>query len=140
MSDMPPPPPSQPAQPPMGGASSSVGANKNLYTILAWALFPPIGSLIFLFVGKDDPDVKYNAAAATVIHGGSLILYIVLWILGVVTVGILLPLAWLWSVVWFVIWLVGLILALQANGGRVKFPVVGTMADKYVPMVESWAK
>lgn len=140
MSDMPPPPPGQPAQPGMGGTPSAVGANKNLYTILAWALFPPIGSLIFLFVGKDDPDVKYNAAAATVIHGASLILYIVLWILGVVTVGILLPLAWLWSIVWFVIWLVGLILALQANGTRVRFPVVGTMADKYVPMVEGWAK
>jgi uncharacterized membrane protein len=140
MSDMPPPPPSQPAQPPMGGASSSVGANKNLYTILAWALFPPIGSLIFLFVGKDDPDVKYNAAAATVIHGASLIIDIVLWILSAVTLGVLFPLAALWGFVWFVIWLVGLILSLQANGGRVRFPVVGTMADKYVPMVEGWAK
>jgi len=140
MSDMPPPPPSQPAQPPMGGASSSVGANKNLYTILAWALFPPIGSLIFLFVGKDDPDVKYNAAAATVIHGASLIIDVVLWILSAVTLGVLFPLASIWGIVWFVIWLVGLILALQANGGRVRFPVVGTMADKYVPMVEGWAK
>jgi uncharacterized membrane protein len=140
MSDMPPPPPSQPAQPPMGGASSSVGANKNLYTILAWALFPPIGSLIFLFVGKDDPDVKYNAAAATVIHGTSLIIDVVLWILSAVTLGVLFPLASIWGIVWFVIWLVGLILALQANGGRVRFPVVGTMADKYVPMVEGWAK
>jgi uncharacterized membrane protein len=140
MSDMPPPPPSQPAQPPMGGASSSVGANKNLYTILAWALFPPIGSLIFLFVGKDDPDVKYNAAAATVIHGASLIIDVILWILSAVTLGVLFPLASIWGIVWFVIWLVGLILALQANGGRVRFPVVGTMADKYVPMVEGWAK
>jgi uncharacterized membrane protein len=124
----------------MGGAPSTVGANKNLYTILAWALFPPIGSLIFLFVGKDDPDVKYNAAAATVIHGASLIIDIVLWILSAVTLGVLFPLAALWGFVWFVIWLVGLILALQANGGRVRFPVVGTMANKYVPMVESWAK
>jgi uncharacterized membrane protein len=140
MSDMPPPPPGQPAQPPMGGASSSVGANKNLYTILAWALFPPIGSLIFLFVGKDDPDVKYNAAAATVIHGASLIIDVILWILSAVTLGVLFPLASIWGIVWFVIWLVGLILALQANGGRVRFPVVGTMADKYVPMVEGWAK
>src|SRR4029077_6231130 len=140
MSDMPPPPPSQPAQPPMGGASSSVGANKNLYTIIAWALFPPIGTLIFICVGKDEPDVKYNAAPATVIHGASLIIDIVLWILSAVTLGVLFPLATLWGFVWFVIWLVGLILALQANGGRVHFPVVGTMADKYVPMVESWAK
>ena len=140
MSEMPPPPPSQPAQPPMGGASSSVGANKNLYTILAWALFPPIGSLIFLFVGKDDPDVKYNAAAATVVHGGFFIVYIVLWILSAITVGLLSPLALLWGVVWIVAWVVGLVLALQAGGGRVRFPVIGTMADKYVPMVESWAK
>ena len=140
MSDMPPPPPGQPAQPPMGGAPSAVGANKNLYTILAWALFPPIGSLIFLFVGKDDPDVKYNAAAATVIHGAFLAVYIILWILAVVTVGILSPLAFIWFVIWFVAWVVGLILALQAGGGRVRFPVVGTMADRYVPMVEGWAK
>lgn len=140
MSDMPPPPPSQPAQPPMGGTPSAVGSNKNLYTILAWALFPPIGSLIFLFVGKDDPDVKYNAAAATVIHGASLIIYIILVILSAVTLGLLSPLAFIWFVIWFIAWVVGLILALQAGGGRVRFPVVGTMADRYVPMVEGWAK
>ncbi|HET7420262.1 MAG TPA: hypothetical protein VFL27_07765 [Candidatus Dormibacteraeota bacterium] len=140
MSDMPPPPPGQPAQPPMGGAPSTVGSNKNLYTILAWALFPPIGSLIFLFVGKDDPDVKYNAAAATVVHGGFFIVDIILWILSGVTLGILSPLAVIWGILWFVAWLVGLVLSLQANGGRVSFPVVGTMADKYVPMVEGWAK
>jgi uncharacterized membrane protein len=124
----------------MGGTPSAVGSNKNLYTILAWALFPPIGSLIFLFVGKDDPDVKYNAAAATVIHGAFLIVYIVLWILALVTIGLLSFLPLIWFVVWFVAWLIGLIMALQANGGRVKFPVVGTMADNYVPMVEGWAK
>jgi uncharacterized membrane protein len=129
MSQIPPPPPGQPA--PMSGAGG-VGSNKNLYTILAWALFPPIGSLIFLFVGKDDPDVKYNAAEATVIHGAALIIYIVLWILTTVTVGLL--------GILFVIWLVGLIQALQAHGGRVSFPVVGPMAQTYVPMVEGWAK
>jgi uncharacterized membrane protein len=140
MSQMPPPPPSQPAQPPMGGAPNSVGANKNLYTILAWALFPPIGSLIFLFVGKDDPDVKHNAAAATVIHGAFLVIYIILWILAVVTLGLLSPLPLIWFVLWFIAWVIGLVLALQAGGGRVSFPVVGAMAEKYVPMVESWAK
>ena len=137
MSQIPPPPPGQPA--PMGGAGG-VGSNKNLYTILAWALFPPIGSLIFLFVGKDDPDVKYNAAEATVIHGAALIIDILLWILATVTLGVLGILAILWGFVWFVIWLIGLIQALQANGARVNFPVVGPMAQTYVPMVESWAK
>ena len=137
MSQIPPPPPGQPV--PTGG-TGAVGSNKNLYTILAWALLPPIGSLIFLFVGKDDPDVTYNTAAATVIHGAAFAIYIILWVLTIVTagvVGILIP---LWWVVWFVIWLVGLILALQANGNRVNFPVLGPLAASYVPMVEGWAK
>jgi len=138
MSQIPPPPPGQPA--PMGGQPPSAGSNKNLYTILAWALFPPIGSLIFLFVGKDDPDVKYNAAQATIIHGAALIVYIVLVILSAVTVGALGILALLWWIVWFVIWLVGLIMSLTANGARVNFPVLGPMASNYVPMVEGWAK
>lgn len=137
MSQMPPPPPGQPA--PMGGQPAA-GGNKSLYTILAWALFPPIGSLIFLFVGKDDPDVKNNAAQATVIHGAALIVYIITWVLATVTAGILFFLPLLWWVVWFVIWLVGLILALQSGGRRVSFPVLGSMVGSYVPMVESWAK
>lgn len=138
MSQIPPPPPSQPS--PMGGMPSPAGSNKNLYTILAWALFPPIGSLVFLFVGKDDPDVKYNAASAVVIHGAALAVYIILWILAIATAGVLGILLLLWWIVWFIVWLVGLVLALQAHGGRVSFPVVGPMAASYVPMVEGWAK
>ena len=137
MSQMPPPPPGQPA--PMGGTPSSVGGNKNLYTILAWALFPPIGSLIFLFVGKDDPDVKYNAAQAVVIHGGAFAVWIILRILTLIVIPIVFLLL-LWDLVWFILWVVGLVLALQAGGKRVSFPVVGPMAASYVPMVEGWAK
>ena len=137
MSQMPPPPPGQPA--PMGG-SGAVGSNKNLYTILAWALFPPIGSVIFLFVGKDDPDVKYNSANATVIHGIALIIYIVTWILATVTVGILFFLPLLWYVVWLIIWVIGVVLALQAGGKRFDFPGIQGMVSRYVPMVEGWAK
>ncbi|HEX9098518.1 MAG TPA: hypothetical protein VF956_03415 [Candidatus Dormibacteraeota bacterium] len=136
MSQIPPPPPGQPT--PTSGPSG-VGTNKNLYTILAWALFPPIGSLIFLFVGKDDPDVKYNAASATVIHGGALVVWIVLWVLTIIVLPLVFLLL-LWDLVWFVIWLVGLIMALQAGGNRVNFPVLGPLAASYVPMVEAWAK
>src|SRR5947208_14231757 len=114
MSQMPPPPPSQPA--PMGGGSpSAVGGNKNLYTILAWALFPPIGRLIFLFVGKDDPDVKNNAAQAVVIHGGAFTVWIILRIL----TAIVLPFAILlvvWDVVRFFLCLFGVVRALRAGG------------------------
>jgi len=124
----------------MGGTPSAAGSNKNLYTILAWALFPPIGSLIFLFVGKDDADVKYNAANATVIHGAALLIYIITIVLSAVTVGLLFFLPLIWYLVWFIVWVIGLILALQAGGKRFAFPGIQGMASKYVPMVEGWAK
>src|SRR3989442_4523854 len=102
MSQMPPPPPSQPA--PMGGSPSAVGGNKNLYTILAWALFPPIGSLIFLFVGKDDPDVKNNAAQAVVMPGSAIAVRVILRRLPTITVPIsILPN--LSDLLSFVVWL-----------------------------------
>jgi uncharacterized membrane protein len=137
MSQIPPPPPGQPA--PMGGAPGAAASNKNLYTILAWALFPPIGSLIFLFVGKDDPDVKNNSANAVLVHGAMLAVYIVLWIISAI-IWPLAILATLWGFIWFVVWVVGLILALQAGGKRVNFPLLGSMVASYVPMVEGWAK
>jgi len=137
MSQIPPPPPSQPG--PMGGMPSGVDANKNLYTILAWALFPPIGSLIFLFVGKDDPDVKNNAANAVCVHGAMFAVYIILWIVSAI-IWPLAILASIWGFVWFLVWIVGLVLALQAGGKRVSFPVLGPMVASYVPMVEGWAK
>ena|SRR2546429_413951 len=137
MSQIPPPPPGQPT--PMGAAPGGSASNKNLYTILAWALFPPIGSLIFLFVGKDDPDVKNNAAQAVVIHGGAFAVWIILRILTAIVLPIAILLV-LWDLVWFVLWLIGLVLALQAGGKRVNFPVLGPMAANYVPMVEGWAK
>jgi uncharacterized membrane protein len=137
MSQIPPPPPGQPA--PMGGTPGVVGSNKNLYTILAWVLFPPIGSLIFLFVGKDDPDVKYNSANAVLVHGVMFAVYIVLWVISVI-VWPLAILAAIWGFVWFIVWVVGLILALQAGGRRFSFPLLGPMVSSYVPMVEGWAK
>ena len=136
MSQMP-PPPSQPA--PMGGTPSAAGGNKNLYSILAWALFPPIGSLIFLFVGKDDPDVKYNAASATVVHGAMLVVYIVLWVISLI-IWPLAILATLWGLIWFVVWVIGVILAFRAGGKHINFPVLGPMVSSYIPMVEGWAK
>jgi uncharacterized membrane protein len=115
------------------GTPGGVGTNKSLYTILAWALFPPIGSLIFLFVGKDDPDVKYNAAQAVIIHG-------VFFIVSVVLSIVFLPIQVFWGFLWFLVWAYGLFLALQANGARVNYPVLGPMVAQYIPMVENWAK
>jgi uncharacterized membrane protein len=96
--------------------------------------------VIFLFVGKDDPDVKYNAANATVIHGVSLIIYILTWILATVTLGLLFLIPLIWFFIWFVVWVIGLILALQSGGRRFEFPAIQGMVARYVPMVEGWAK
>lgn len=130
MSQIPPPPPGQPT--PMG-MPGGVGTNKNLYTVLAWALFPPIGSLIFLFVGKDDPDVKNNAAQAVIIHG-------VFFIVGIILSIVFFPVYLIWLFIWFLVWAFGLWLAIQANGSRVSYPVLGPMVAQYVPTVEGWAK
>jgi hypothetical protein len=35
---------------------------------------------------------------------------------------------------------VGVVVAFQAGGKRVTFPVLGPMVASYVPMVEGWAK
>ena len=77
MSQMPPPPPAspEPAPAPAGG-TSAVGSNKKTYTILAYVL-TWIGGLIFLFVGKDDPDVKWNSANSLIIFGGLTILNLI---------------------------------------------------------------
>src|SRR5438270_10216 len=59
MSQMPPPPPSEPA--PMGGQPGTAASNSKTNVILAYLLWWVTG-IIFLFVGKNDPDVKWNAA------------------------------------------------------------------------------
>ena len=133
MSQMPPPPPNQPASTGGTPAASNTKTNVILAYLLWW-----ITGLIFLFVGKDDPDVKWNAAQATVIHGIMLIGWVIFGIIiGAVTFGLT---ALIWNILWFVVWLVGLIMALQANGARVKFPVIGPMVANWVPMVEGWAQ
>lgn len=121
MSQMP-PPPSQPA--PMGG--SAAGSNKKTYTILAY-VFGWIGGLIFLFVGKDDPDVKWNAANSIIIFGG---LSIVMLILSFIPpIAILVLLLWL---VGFVYWVIFLVQALQGNGERIPAPGVSSFLNRYV--------
>ena len=115
MSQVPPPPPGQ--QSPMG-MSGAAGSNKKLYTILAYAL-GWIGGLIFLFVGKDDPDVKWNAAQSLVIFGGLQIAAIILsfipflnLLVGLVVLGV---------------WIYFLIQTISGNGERVNAPLVGPM-------------
>ena len=133
MSQMPPPPPSGPA--PMQGSPSSVGSNKKLYTILAYVL-TWIGGIIFLFVGKDDPDVKWNAANSLLIFGGLTVLNI---ILGFIP-GVNLITFWLIPLIGFGFWLYFLVMSLQGNGERISAPGIGGFLNQYVDQIANMVK
>jgi uncharacterized membrane protein len=124
MSQMPPPPPSQPQ--PMGGMPSAAGSNKKTYTILAYLLGWLTG-LIFLFVGKDDPDVKWNAANSVVIFGGLSVLNIILGFIPVVN-----ALVFVVTIIGFVYWVIFMIQALQGTGQRIPAPLIAPYINRYV--------
>jgi len=132
MSQMPPPP--QPA--PMGGSApaAGVGSNKKTYTILAY-LLGWITGLIFLFVGKDDPDVKWNAAQSLLIFGSLTIVIIILGFIPVI--GLIGFLFW---IVGFIYWVIFLVQSLQGNGERIPAPVIGSFIAPYVSQVEGMVK
>ncbi len=136
MSQMPPPPPSQPAPMPgqMPATPSSDGTNKKTYSILSY-LLGWITGIIFLFVGKDDPDVKWNAANSIVIFGGLSVLMFVLSFIPVVHF-VIYPL-WL---IGFVYWLVFLVQGLQGTGQRLPAPVIGTYINTYVDQLANSVK
>src|ERR1700737_4300895 len=121
MSQMPPPPP-QPA--PMGGSPSSVGSNKKTYTILAY-LLGWITGLIFLFVGKDDPDVKWNAANSVVVFGGLSIVNLILSFIPVVNVLTIVV-----FIAGFIYWIIFMVQALQGTGQRIPAPGISGFIDK----------
>jgi uncharacterized membrane protein len=128
MSQVPPPPSGQPT--PMGGPAPA-GSNKKTYTILAYAL-GWLGGLIFLFVGKDDPDVKWNAAQSIVIFGGLTIVIIVLGFIPFVNL-LVIP---LW-IIGFIYWVIFLVQSLQGNGERIPAPVIGSAISPFVTQVAS---
>lgn len=133
MSQMPPPPPSQPA--PMGGTPTAAGTNKKTYSILAYIL-GWITGIIFLFVGKDDPDVKWNAANSVVIFGGLTVINI---ILGFIP-GIRYVLPPIIGLIGFIYWLIFLVKGLQGNGERLEAPVIGGFIRQYVDQLANAVK
>ncbi|TMG41813.1 MAG: hypothetical protein E6H90_14995 [Chloroflexi bacterium] len=132
MSQMPPPSPGQPA--PMGGTPAAAAGNKKTYTILAY-LVGWITGLIFLFVGKDDPDVKWNAANSVVFFGG---LSIISFVIGLIPVVGLLSLVLF--AVGFVYWVIFLVKALQGNGERIPTPGLSGFMNQYVDQLANAVK
>ena len=117
----PPPGPMQPAS--QGGIDKKTGSW--LSYLLWW-----ITGIIMLFVGKNDPDVKFHAAQSVVFFGAITAINIVLGIINSFTgyIWIISDLVWLFGVV---IWVIALIKAFQGNGERFQLPLVGGVVTPY---------
>lgn len=117
-------PPAVPPPPPDYSSASAATSNSKLYTILAWVLAPPIGSFLMIFVaGKNEPEARFNAANATAVHGVMFAVSIFLQILSA-ALGLFIVLVWAWNLIWFAVWVYGILLAVQSEGRRFRFPVV----------------
>jgi len=130
MSQMPPPPPSQPA--PMGGTPGTA-SNAKTNVILAY-LFWWISGLIFLFVAKNDPDVKWNAAQSVVVLGGLWLLSAIFYAVHIVPLGAVI---WLVGLVYWIIFLVG---AFNYKGGRIAAPGIGQFTNQLTDQLTNSVK
>ena len=128
MSQVPPPPPSQPT--PTSGAPAASNAKTNV--ILAYLLWWVTG-LIFLFVGKDDPDVKWNAAQSVVVLGG-------IWIVSFIVGFVFFPLSALLYLVGLVYWVIFLIGAFNYQGGHIKAPGIAQFTDSLTDQLANAVK
>jgi uncharacterized membrane protein len=122
-----PPPPGYPAPSAAGGIDKKTGA---ILSYLLWW----ITGIIFLFVGKNDPDVKYHAAQSTIFFGAVFILDFVINRISLVSggVGILFGILafalWVFAVV---VWVMCLVRASSGGGTRFEIPWVGGVITPY---------
>ena len=115
-------PPGPPAQPP---AAAGTGMDKKTAALLSY-LVTWITGIIFLFVGKNDPDVKYHAAQSVVFFGGLTVLQILINIVssfnGLELIGLV---GTLIGLVHFLGWIYCLYKAWTGNGARFEIPLLG---------------
>ena|SRR5438093_3134616 len=122
-----PPPPPGPMQP-----ASQGGIDKKTGSWLAYLLWWVTG-VIMLFVGKNDPDVKYHAAQSIILFGSYSVIQIILRILGGIEavgliIGIISLLLWIGAVIF---WIILLVKAFQGNGQRFQVPLLGGVITPY---------
>ncbi len=116
-----------------GGQSPAGGLDKKTSAILSYVLGWLTG-IIFLFVGKNDPDVKFHASQSIIFFGAVTVVNIVLSFLAALlgTVGILFSLVSLVVGVFaLVIWIMAMVAANNSGGARVELPVVGKFIAPY---------
>ncbi|WP_067574844.1 DUF4870 domain-containing protein [Nocardia acidivorans] len=120
------------SQPP-ANRPRSTGLDKKTSAILSYALGWLTG-IVFLFLGKNDPDVKFHASQSIVFFGAVSVLNIVLSVLGSLlgALGIIFGLAGLvLGLLALVVWIMAMIQANRTGGVRSELPLVGKFVAPY---------
>ncbi|WP_063046626.1 DUF4870 domain-containing protein [Nocardia pseudovaccinii] len=128
------------SQPPTNQPQS--GLDKKTSAILSYALGWLTG-IIFLFVGKNDPDVKFHASQSIVFFGAVSVLNIVLSIVGSLlgVLGIIFSLAGLAVAVFaVVVWIMALVQTNNTGGVRAELPIVGRFTAPYADQLANSIK
>lgn len=115
------------------------GLDKKTSAILSYALGWLTG-IIFLFLGKHDPDVKFHASQSIVFFGAVSVLNIVLSIVGSLlgALGILFSLTGLVVAVFtVVVWIMAMVQANNTGGVRAALPLVGKFTTPYADRLAS---
>ncbi|MCC3314291.1 DUF4870 domain-containing protein [Nocardia africana] len=129
------------SQPP-ANQPQSAGLDKKTSAILSYALGWLTG-IIFLFVGKHDPDVKFHASQSIVFFGAVSVLNIVLSIVGsfLGALGIIFSLAGLALAVFtIVVWIMAMVQANNTGGVRAELPIVGKLTAPYADRLANAVK
>jgi uncharacterized membrane protein len=132
-----PPPGYQAGSQPATGSGIDKRTGAFLSYLLGW-----ITGLIFLFVGKNDPDVKYHAAQSLVFFGSLSVLNIILSILGSFSHSLFF-FGWIAQLVGlfgFIMWIVCLYKAWSGGGARFEIPLVGSFIRPYAEQVANSVK
>ncbi|WP_245746469.1 DUF4870 domain-containing protein [Nocardia altamirensis] len=120
----------------------STGLDKKTSAILAYALGWLTG-IIFLFVGRNDPDVKFHASQSIVFFGAVAVVNVVLSIVGSLlgALGILFSLAGLVVAVFaVVVWIMAMVRANSVGGVRAELPIVGKFTAPYADRLANSVK
>ncbi len=121
-------------------ATTSSGVDKKTGATLAY-LFWWVTGLIFLFVGKNDPDVKFHAAQSVVFFGAITVIRLILGIIGIYVAGFVLGLISLLIFLFaLVIWIMAMYKAWTTGGSRFELPIVGSFVAPYAEQLAAAVK
>ena len=123
-------------------APQSTGPDKKTSAILSYALGWLTG-IVFLYIAKNDPDVKHHAAQSTVFFGAVTILNIALSILGSLlgALGIVFSLAGLaLGLLALAVWITAMLRANKTGGHRAELPLVGKLTTPYAEKLAATIK